>query len=163
MLQQLGQLVAAMPKDVFLRGFAANALLAAKQPAIAVAQFREVLKLDPNNADALNSLAWIEATHADAKLRNGKEAVVFAEKAAGLKKDDAPTLDTLAAAYAEAGRFKEAVATAQKAKQLAEKAKLGELSKGIAEELKRYEAGKPLRDPSLAAKSPERPAATAAK
>ena len=110
-LQQLGQLVAAMPKDVFLRGFAANALLAAKQPAIAVAQFREVLKLDPNNADALNSLAWIEATHADAKLRNGKEAVVFAEKAAGLKKDDAPTLDTLAAAYAEAGRFKEAVAT----------------------------------------------------
>ena len=87
----------------------AYALVTARQTPAAAAEFREVLRLDPKNLDGLNSLAWIEAAHPDAKLRNGKEAVQLAETAAELRKDDVSTLDTLAAAYAEAERFREAV------------------------------------------------------
>ena len=150
MLDFLSQAAKAGPKDAYLRGFRAYAMLAANQTAAAAAEFREVLAIEPKNVDALNSLAWIDAAHPDPKMRNGKEAVTLAEKAAALRKDDAPRLDTLAAAYAEAGRFKDAVETARKALQLADKAKLGGLSKGIASRLKLYEAGKPYRDADLA-------------
>ena len=101
----------------------------------------------------MNSLAWIEATDPDAKLRNANEAVAFAEKAAARCPDDGPTLDTLAAAYAESDRFKEAADTAQKAKQAAEKAKNQLLVNEIAARLKLYEAGKPYRDERSATKS----------
>lgn len=87
--------------------------------------------------------------HPRAKLRDGKEAVSFAERAAEQRKDDPPTLDTLAAAYAEAGRFKEAVDTARKAKQVAEAAKNQTLADAIAVRLKLYEASKPYRDETL--------------
>jgi Flp pilus assembly protein TadD len=113
-------------------------------------EFRAILAIAPDNLDALNSLAWIEAAHPSAKLRNGKEAVAFAEKAATIKPEDAPTLDTLAAAYAEAGRFKEAVDTANKAKKAAEKTKDKGLIDGVDQRLKLYQAGKPYRDQSLA-------------
>ena len=149
-LAELAKLVTARPKDAYTRSFAAYALVEAKLTAAAAAEFREVIGLEAKNVGALNSLAWIEATCPDAKLRNGKEAVRLAETAAGMRKDDPQTLDTLAAAYAEAGRFKEAVATAKKAEQLVQKSKDRDLSAGIAARMKLYEAEKPFRDGSLA-------------
>jgi tetratricopeptide (TPR) repeat protein len=145
----LAQVQAARPNDAYLRGFVAYTLFAMKKFPEAVAEFRAVLRIDPKNVDALNSLAWIEAVHPDARMRNGKEALTFAEEAAALRPKDAQALDTLAATYAEAGRFKEAVDTARKAAQLAEKLKSPELSAGIAARLKLYESGKPYRDNSL--------------
>ena len=47
-------------------------LLASRQTKAGAANSREVLNLDPKNLDALNSLAWIEGTHPDARLRNEK-------------------------------------------------------------------------------------------
>lgn len=68
----------------------------------------------------VSDLARFLAVHPDAKFRNGAEAVRLAEHAAELLKgQDAQTLDTLAAAYAEAGRFAEATETAKKAISLA--------------------------------------------
>ena len=65
---------------------------------------------------ALISLAWIQATCPDASVRNGSQAVALMEKANQLSNDsDAKVLRTLAAAYAETGRFDDAIATAQKA------------------------------------------------
>ena len=63
----------------------------------------------------LNNLAWILAASADPQVRNGPEAVLLAERACKLTDYKKPLLvGTLAAAYAEAGRFPEAVATARK-------------------------------------------------
>ena len=86
----------------------------------AVAQYREALRLNPNLARALSNLAWMLATSPDDELRNGAEAVRLAERACELTHHGEPLfIGTLAAAYAEAGRFPEAVTTAEKAERLA--------------------------------------------
>ena len=69
---------------------------------------------------ATNELAWLRATSSDAALRNGPEAVQLAEHGCAVtSRRDPMLLDTLAVAYAEAGRFPEAVSAAQKALALA--------------------------------------------
>jgi hypothetical protein len=69
----------------------------------------------------LNDLAWIFATHPDAAVRNGAEAVRQSERACTLTSRTRPNfVATLAAAYAEAGKFSEAIATAQDAATLAQ-------------------------------------------
>jgi len=86
----------------------------------AIAQYREALRLNPNLTGPLNNLAWVLAASPDAGLRNGAEAVRLAEHACELTHYGDPMfLATLAAAYAEAGRFDDAVATAQKARTVA--------------------------------------------
>jgi tetratricopeptide (TPR) repeat protein len=82
----------------------------------AVAEFRRALELQPDAAGALSGLAWILATAPDASLRNGDEAVTFGRRALAIAgPDDLATLDALAAAYAEAGRFDEAVQATDRA------------------------------------------------
>jgi tetratricopeptide (TPR) repeat protein len=78
--------------------------------------YQKALELQPQFMPAQISLAWIRATWPDASLRNGSQAVVLMEKANQLSNGKDPKiLRTLAAAYAEAGRFDDAIATAQKA------------------------------------------------
>ncbi len=82
--------------------------------------FREAVRLAPDWPPALNGLAWLLATHPDAATRDGPEAVRLAEHACAVTGRGDPTLlNTLAAAYAEAGRFPEAINTAQEAIALA--------------------------------------------
>jgi protein O-mannosyl-transferase len=86
----------------------------------AVAQYRAALQLNPEAPDLLNNLAWLLATCPDDRARNGAQAVQYAERACELTQHrQAVTLGTLAAAYAEGERFDDAVATAQKACDLA--------------------------------------------
>ncbi len=81
----------------------------------AIVHYQEAIRLNPDDPSAYNNLAWIRATHPDPELRNGAEAVRLAERACALWKDRDPNLlDTLAAAYAEAGRFPEAVERSRK-------------------------------------------------
>ena len=69
---------------------------------------------------AVNNLAWVLATHENPQARNPAEAVELAERACKITHYERPeTLDTLAAAYAAAGRFDEAVKIAEKAVELA--------------------------------------------
>lgn len=85
----------------------------------AVDQFHKVLLLNPDHVESLNNLAWLLATCPDATLRNGPEAVRHAEHACHLTAYKQTTfISTLAAAYAEAGRFSEAVTTAEMAVKL---------------------------------------------
>jgi hypothetical protein len=78
----------------------------------AMEQYRIILQQNPNLPLALNNLAWLLATDEDPKLRNGTEAVRLAERACDLTHYQTMTfISTLAAAYAEAGRFDEAVKT----------------------------------------------------
>jgi Flp pilus assembly protein TadD len=76
----------------------------------------------PDEPEALNNLAWTLATSGTADLRDGSQAVKYAERACKLTGNlKTVVVGTLAAAYAEAGRFEDAIATAQKACDLAAK------------------------------------------
>ena len=87
----------------------------------AIARFREAVTINPNSPEALNNLACLLATAPDPSLRDGSEAVRHAEKACELTGYAHPImLSTLAAAYAQAGKFAEAAAMAEKTCQLAE-------------------------------------------
>jgi protein O-mannosyl-transferase len=81
---------------------------------------KAALQACPDTPDALNNLAWTLATSGTANLRDGARAVELAERACKLT-DYRETImvGTLGAAYAEAGRFDDAIATAQKACTLA--------------------------------------------
>jgi tetratricopeptide (TPR) repeat protein len=125
-------------------GLALNQLGRTKE---AVAQYREALKLNPELAVALNNLAWVRAVNSDDELRNGAEAVRLAERACELTHYNEPLfIRTLAAAYAESGRFPEAVTTAEKAEQLASSAGLKDLAGNNRQLLELYQAGKPYRE-----------------
>ena len=74
----------------------------------AVENYRWMLRVKPGDLSAANNLAWILATHPDQRFRNGAEAVDLLRPLLGGRDCDSNFLDTLAAAYAEAGRFEQA-------------------------------------------------------
>ncbi|MGB7748015.1 MAG: O-GlcNAc transferase [Verrucomicrobiia bacterium] len=117
----------------------------------AVVQYRHALALNPQMSATLNNLAWILATSSDDALRNGVEAVRLAERADELTLQRNPLIiGTLAAAYAEAGRFPEAVATAEKAEQLANHAGMTNVAAKNRQLLEFYRASKPYHAPPSA-------------
>lgn len=86
----------------------------------AIAHYRRGLEIAPRSVAVLNALAWVLATNPNVAVRNGREAVALAEKASQLSDGKNPVvLRTLAASYAESGRFSEAVVTAQRAQRSA--------------------------------------------
>jgi tetratricopeptide (TPR) repeat protein len=111
----------------------------------AIAQFQWALQIEPADMEAQNNLAWCLATAPQASLRNGDKAVQLARQANELAGGKNPViLGTLAAAFAEAGRFGDAVRSAQKAIDLARAAGRQDLAGKLNGELRRYEAGLPL-------------------
>ncbi len=137
----------AQPGNALAHVDTASVWLGLNQEGKAVDSYRAALKTAPDLPKALNNLAWILATHPDPKIRNGIEAITYAERLCEFSKYKSPVgLDTLATAYAEAGRFEDAVVTAQKAIGLvgpsANPTKVGEM-KG---RLELYKQGKPYRD-----------------
>jgi tetratricopeptide (TPR) repeat protein len=115
----------------------------------AMAQYREALRLKPDFPPALRKLAWILATDGNANLRNAGEAVQLAERLCAITgSQQTKDLDVLAAAYAEAGRFSDAIRIAQKAVELAGAAGQQELARQVQERLKLYQAGWPFHEGS---------------
>ena len=113
----------------------------------ALLHYREAIRLNSKDPIPHNNLAWIRATHPNPKFRNGAEAVEFAEQACELVKEKNPSLlDTLAAAYAEAGRFPEAVARVEEAISLAASVGPGGLVPELERRLQGYRAGRPYRE-----------------
>jgi tetratricopeptide (TPR) repeat protein len=81
--------------------------------------YRAALAKQPDTVEALNNLAWMLATCSDDTVRNGDEAVQLAERACRITEfKQSFVMSTLAAAYAEAGRFAEAISTAEAAMRL---------------------------------------------
>ncbi len=114
----------------------------------AIAEYEEAIRLNQDLIPALNNLAWLRATHPDANLRNGREAVRLAEQACDLsQRREAFALGTLAAAYAEAGRFPDAISTAEKAIELANPNQQNTIVEKNRQALECYRAGKPWREP----------------
>jgi tetratricopeptide (TPR) repeat protein len=117
-------------------------------PREAVAQYRQVLQRKSDLPEALNNLAWLLATSSDSSLRDGAEAVRLAQRACQLSGNNEPSmLGTLAAAYAEAGRFPAAVETAEKAIRLAKASGNTGFVAAYQQLLELYRAGKPHREP----------------
>jgi len=121
----------------------AGALYAQGQTAEALAHWRAAIDRAPNDATALRQAAWVLATSSQASLRNGREALVFAVRASELSGGkDTAVLDALAAAYAETGRFTDAVLTVRRALALADTKDAESLKRRMAG----YEAGTAFRD-----------------
>jgi len=113
----------------------------------ALAHWREALRVDPNFVPAMNDAAHALATSPDPSDRNGAEAVKLAERSVQLSGERNPVyLDTLAAAYAEVGRFPEAIAAARKALDLAAQQHREGLVESLNTRIKLYESQQPYRD-----------------
>jgi Tfp pilus assembly protein PilF len=109
--------------------------------------YRETLRSSPDQPGVLNNLAWTLATAADAQFRNGPEAVQLAEQACNLTDYSQPVyVGTLAAAYAEAGRYDAAVRTAERACASAEAAGVKPLLERNRQLLERYRKGQPYHE-----------------
>lgn len=123
------------------------ALTALGKSASAIPHFRRAIALKPDDPIAYNELAWILAANPDPALRHGAEAVSLAERACQLTSYQEPIcLSTLDAAYAEAGRFDEAIATAQKTQAAFLKTGQTQMAKQTAQRIKLYQAGRPYHD-----------------
>lgn len=123
------------------------ALTQQQQIQATLARQRELVRSRPDDAKLQSDLAWMLATNPNASVRNAAEAVALAQRAVELSGGNGPTMvDALAAAYAEAGRFPEAVQTAQKAGELAAQQNQAALQTAIAARRKLYEAGQPYRE-----------------
>lgn len=109
---------------------------------------RAALRQSPDHPGLANGLAWILATSPDEDQRNGSEAVALAERACELTQRQLhQLLDTLAAAYAEAGRFDDAVKTIREALALlSEEAADQEVAAEYRQRLELYEKKQPYRD-----------------
>ncbi|MBN1900325.1 tetratricopeptide repeat protein [Candidatus Sumerlaeota bacterium] len=113
----------------------------------ALKNYRQIRRLQPDNIQILTHIAWILATNEEDSMRNVEEAIRLAEKANQLSNDNqAIVLDTLAAAYAEAGKFEDAVKTAEKAYLSAKSHNINDLMNDILERIKLYKKGKPYRE-----------------
>lgn len=135
------------PEHAGARNNLAAALLRSNRIDDAIAQYEKAIALAPDSPESYNNLAWLRATHPNATVRRGDAAVRLAEKARDLNRDARPdTLDTLAAAYAEAGRLPEAIAAASKAIELATRSGQGPLADSIRARLDLYRAGKPYHE-----------------
>jgi tetratricopeptide (TPR) repeat protein len=112
--------------------------------ASAVRHGREALRFDSTLDSAANNLAWILATSPDPRARNPEESIHIMGRL--LRKAERPEpayLDTLAAAYAAAGRFPDAIDTAARAEKLAREEQNWAKAERIRTRLARYRAGEP--------------------
>ena len=137
----------ARPKDVACWYNLANAYRADGQLEEAMKAYRHTLKLQPQMTLAANNLAWVLATHPQAELRDGAEAVTWAEQVCEQTKHAQPAfLDTLACAYAENGEFEKAVATAAQAVQIFTEKGQAAAAANIQARLELFRQNQPFRD-----------------
>jgi len=123
------------------------ALASQGKSAEVVKQLREAVRLKPDWPLPIERLAWVLATAKDPVVRNGNEAFTLADRACAMTgRTDARSLATLAAAYAETGKFTEAISTAQTAIELATRAGQTELATAIQKPLAAYQANRPYRE-----------------
>jgi tetratricopeptide (TPR) repeat protein len=104
------------PDDADAHTCLGNALLRRGSVKEAVAQYENAIALAPEDPHSRINMAWVLATAPEASIRDGIKAVEFAQQAMELSGGNDPKfLRTLAAAYAESGRFSEAITTARQA------------------------------------------------
>jgi spermidine synthase len=109
----------------------------------AIENWSQAAKLEPNNPNILNNIAWLLATVNDTSAQNVNKAIEFAQQACKLTDYNEPAiLDTLATAYAAAGKFEEAVTTAQQAIYIAQSRDQKDMAGEIQKRLELYKTGR---------------------
>jgi tetratricopeptide (TPR) repeat protein len=135
------------PLDVHARDDLGLLLVQSGDLAGAIEQWETSLRIDPNDGNALNNLAWVLATCPSDGIRNGARAVELAKKATSLPGGESPlVLRTLAAAYAETGNFDDAISATQRALELATAQGNLSLVETLRHELDVYQAHTPYRE-----------------
>ncbi len=121
----------------------AHLLLQQGQTPAAIEHFRQAMTLSPEWSVPLAGLSWVFSSHPDDSLRRPGEAIELAERALKLVNgNEVVVRDALAAAYASAGRFEEAVANAALAADLARRDGAGDLASQIEARLALYRRGR---------------------
>jgi tetratricopeptide (TPR) repeat protein len=111
----------------------------------AAREFQEALAVRPDDPQALSGLAWIRATAWDVALRNADEAIRMAERATTATRNrDMAALDALAAAYASAGRYEDAVRVARTCVELAASTGQMTVAAQFRQRLALYQKGQPF-------------------
>jgi Flp pilus assembly protein TadD len=138
------------PNDAEAHTTLGDALLRNGEIAQAIAHYETALEIAPRSVSTLNNLAWALSTCSDASLRNGAKAIELAQEADRLAGGKNPIfIRTLAAAYAENGRFTDAIETAQRALQLATAQDNFALASKLEKDLDLYRTNSPLRHSGL--------------
>jgi tetratricopeptide (TPR) repeat protein len=138
------------PENVEARNILGTALIQQGRIREAIEQWQDALAIEPENGNAASNLAWVFATCPDDSIRDGRRAVELAEKALRISGGKIPMIfRVLAAAYAEDGRFSQAIETAQRGADLATSQGNSGLAAELQSNIALYQAGTPLRDPSL--------------
>jgi tetratricopeptide (TPR) repeat protein len=146
--EQFAALVRLRPDDAQAHYDLALTLLGAGHPEQAAEHYRQAIRLKPDWPEALNDLAWMLATYPRPAVRNGAEAVQLAERACAVSGHrEARFLGTLDAAYAEAGRFPEAMTVAEETQRAALAAGDRAVADAAAARLELYRAGRPYHQP----------------
>jgi len=144
-IKHLLEILRINPEDARIHQELGDAMILQGKSEEAIRYYRKAFQLSPDSHYIANKLAWSLATSEDAKLRNADEAIKFAEFACQKTNYNDPVLlDTLAAAYAEAKRFEEAIKTAQKALDLAQSRKQENIIKEIQGRLQLYKSNQPF-------------------
>ena len=129
--------------------YMALARLRQGRTADAVGWYRNALQLRPGWVEVANNLAWILATDDDSGIRDGDEAIRLAQQICELTNYQIPgMLDTLAAAYAEAGRFSEAIQTVDRAIAIARGEGQTQMLEKLLRRRQRYQSRQTIRVPS---------------
>src|SRR6478609_1420675 len=124
-----------------------NALLQKGSLREAIAHYVTALALAPEDPHSRNNVDWVLATASDSSIRDGARAVGFAQEAVQLSGGREPRfLRTLAAAYAENGRFSEAIAVAQQAAVIATMQGKPDMAKRLEKDLVLFRGNLPLRE-----------------
>jgi tetratricopeptide (TPR) repeat protein len=109
--------------------------------------WNKAIQINPEQSESLNNLAWLRATQPDKKYRNSAESIRLAEKANKITDYKQPDfLDTLAAAYADAGQFDKATSFAEKAIESATAQGNNKLAETIKGRLDLYKMRQPFID-----------------
>ena len=134
------------PRDADAQNNLGLALLQIGNASGAVTHLQKSLEIDPGHMNAEVNLAWILATAQDSSMRDGAKAVELAEDVARRAgHPNAVVLRTLAAAYAESGRFSEAIDVAEQARQLAVTQGDAGLAQDLQHNINNYRMSLPLR------------------
>jgi protein O-mannosyl-transferase len=139
---QFRQALTISPEDPDLHFELGSALVLAGRPAEAAGELRLANRFRRDWPEALNALAWLLATHPDPAVHAADEALRLAVRASSLTHEsDAEILDTVAAAQAAAGRFPDAIATAERAVNVATRARAFGMARLVESRLALYRRG----------------------
>jgi len=135
------------PQNAAAHASLGHVLAKQKNFAAAIEQYRASLALDRNQPGVVNVLARIRAAQVDPQFRDAKEAVELAELGRDLSSGRTPRpWETLAAAYAEAGRFDDAIASLERCIRVAQEQGYDKFALAANEQIKQYQRGEPLRE-----------------